>query len=361
MPTADIVVGLGWGDEGKGATTDWLCATRDADRVVRFNGGQQAEHNVIAGGLHHTFSNYGSGTLAGVPTFIGPRCTIDPLNTTRERNALHVKGALTPATRRISVHEDAKVTTPLHVWLNQAKETQRGDARHGSTGTGFGETIAWEYHGFEPLRAGEMNELDNIVFHLDEFRAAHDIVWPDINNFDIAVQMQRHFQRNYTVWTHDDFVAELNTGHTVFEGAQGWMLDEDHGSWPHNTWSTTSAKWAHELCRMAGITDVTVWGVLRTYATRHGAGPLPGEGLYDVPEPHNGTTEWAGAFRTGAWDESLLRWAIDKVRPDVLSLTWCDQSEDIVTTEGPLDPAELGVPVALRSYGPDRTDRTPCA
>ena len=69
-PSADIVVGLGWGDEGKGATVDALVAFTKADRVVRFNGGQQAAHNVIANGVHHTFASFGSGSLAGVPTYV---------------------------------------------------------------------------------------------------------------------------------------------------------------------------------------------------------------------------------------------------------------------------------------------------
>ena len=78
-PSADIVVGLGWGDEGKGATVDALVASKPTQRVVRFNGGQQAEHNVIANGIHHTFSSIGSGAFSNVPTFISKYCTVDPI------------------------------------------------------------------------------------------------------------------------------------------------------------------------------------------------------------------------------------------------------------------------------------------
>ena len=84
----DIVVGLGWGDEGKGATVDALVAAQGIGNTLRFNGGHQAAHNVIADGVHHTFSTFGSGTLAGAASWIGPRCTIDPLAAVNEQRAL---------------------------------------------------------------------------------------------------------------------------------------------------------------------------------------------------------------------------------------------------------------------------------
>ena len=88
MIVIDIVVGLGWGDEGKGATVDALVASRGVGNTLRFNGGHQAAHNVIADGVHHTFSTFGSGALAGAASWIGPRCTIDPLAAVNEQRAL---------------------------------------------------------------------------------------------------------------------------------------------------------------------------------------------------------------------------------------------------------------------------------
>ena len=80
-PTGDaiIVVGLGFGDEAKGATVDFLCAQDDVAGVVRFNGGAQAAHNVVADGRHHTFRQFGSGTLSGVPTFLSRYCLVEPI------------------------------------------------------------------------------------------------------------------------------------------------------------------------------------------------------------------------------------------------------------------------------------------
>ena len=130
----DIVVGL----EGKGATVDFLAAqhTPGTTAVVRFNGGQQAAHNV---GTHHMFSSFGSGTFSANPTFISDYCTIDPIAAFAEGKAL---GKRKP---KIYVHQDAKVTTPIHILVNRRRETERGDDRHGSTGTGFGETVSYHF------------------------------------------------------------------------------------------------------------------------------------------------------------------------------------------------------------------------
>lgn len=357
MTSADIVVGLAYGDEGKGATTDKLAVERKAKRVVRFNGGQQAEHNVIANGRHHTFSSYGSGTLAGVPTFIGPKCTTNPLAVAAE--ARHLSRVLTTTTRRIQIHESALVTTQLHIMMNHWRETARGDARHGSTGTGFGETIAWEYDGNEPLRMRDLSDFDRVHHWLDTYVDANPALLGMRRGLDtstMAHELMGHAVQVYDVLSHDKFMSELGHGHTIFEGAQGFMLDEDLGTWPHNTWSATTPKNALTLCTEAGISDVVKWGCLRTYATRHGAGPFPGEGVVEVPEPHNATTQWAGAFRTGAHSADLLRWAIETTKVDVLSLSWADAFGYIVTDTGPASPSDFGV-VGMTANGPDRANR----
>ena len=355
--SADIVVGLGWGDEGKGATTDFLVAHRNAERVVRFNGGQQAAHNVIVDGRHHTFASYGSGTFSGISTWISKYCTIDPIAAKEEAMVLESKGILTEFTKLLRVHEDALVTTPLHVWVNQWRESSRGDARHGSTGTGFGETVGWEYEGRNPLRAKDLADEDKILSFLDTYAEAHEITINTNNNFrPMATYLHRRAQEVLKVVSEDHFLTRISSGHTVFEGAQGFMLDENHGTAPHTTWSTTTPDNARTLCEAAGIKDVTSWGAIRTYATRHGHGPLPGEGIVAVPEPHNRTTEWAGAFRTGAWESSVLEKAIEVTGVDKLSISWADMFDGIVTTEGVV-PWNAFAPVGLLAKGPQRTDR----
>lgn len=354
-PTADIVVGLGWGDEGKGATVDFLAHARGADRVVRFNGGQQAAHNVQVGNRHHTFSSYGSGTLAGVPTMVSRHCTIDPLAAAVEGNAL--ADVLTDGTRFIQVHADTKVTTPLHIAVNHLRERSRGGDRHGSTGTGFGETVSWEVHGGEPLRARDLDNPDRVADWMSMYAREMGLVLHGYPLLQVAQDICKAHGQHFRNLSEDGFLGTLSQGHTVFEGAQGFMLDETFGSHPHTTWSTTTPANARELASAAGVEDVTVHGCLRTYATRHGAGPLPGEGGVVVPEPHNGTDEWAGAFRTGLWDWDLLSWSVARVRPDRISHSWLDRFPRLQCIDGEREARDLA-PLSVVARGPRREDRT---
>lgn len=354
QPSASIVVGLGFGDEGKGATVDFIAASLPTARVVRFNGGQQAGHNVTHDGFHHTFASYGSGTLSGVPTWISRHCTINPLNAREEQQAL--MPVLTDNTRKIRVHEDALVTTPLHVVVNHRKESERGDNRHGSTGTGFGETIAWSL-GNKALTAKDMGLMSTLDF-LIEYQEANRTDLPLIDLAKISVRMNLAFAQCYEVVTDEEFTQELSTGHTIFEGAQGLLLDEWHGFHPHTTWSNTTPANACSLAAEAGIDKVEVYGCLRTYATRHGAGPLPHEDTISVSgaDMHNPTYEWAGAFRVAPWDVTNLLWAIQTVQPDYLSVSWLDAYDGIMTNQGLLEVSEFG-DAKIASYGPDRKHR----
>lgn len=411
MTVIDIVVGLGWGDEGKGATVDALVAARGVGNTLRFNGGHQAAHNVIADGVHHTFSTFGSGCLAGAASWIGPRCTIDPLAAVNEQRALSralagggwasrpgapdsrarppappdsgtgrsaapgspdppgAPGAPAdspdrrrpppPPAPRVRVHRDALVTTPLHVIVNRARESARGPERHGSTGTGFGETIAYAHRGFAPLRAGDMGDPDLIADHLALYAERSDL----IEGVDadwlarMAQDLRSCFARVYDVVTDEELLAMIATGDVVMEGAQGLMLDQDLGTHPHTTWSRTTPAWAVELCERAGVgRRVRVVGAMRTYATRHGRGPLPHEADLGVVEVHNTTSRWAGEFRTAPWDTEVLRYALGRVRPDVIALSHLDVFDDVLMSA----PGEtVGLPpVLVAAHGPDRRDRT---
>lgn len=356
-PLAVIVYGLGWGDEGKGATVDWLSSKLTPDRVVRFNGGQQAAHNVVSGPYHHTFQSYGSGTLSGVPTYISRYCTIDPLAILREQKAL-MYFPLFNESPKVYVSELAKVTTPLHVNLNRQREIARGDAAHGTTGRGFGTTVEWEYNGNEPLRAGHMKDLDALIYFLSQYAAANGFDSSPDTLYRIANEMRNAYLATCYTVPEDEFQYDLSYGVTIFEGAQGFGLDENYGAAPHTTWSTTTPANARAMTREAGIDEVITYGVLRTYATRHGAGPLPGECDLDVKEEHN-VGGWAGKFRTGQWDPNYLRWAIDMTSPDLLALTHLDVYPNLNTTEGMLNASEFG-DIGIAAFGPDREDRLAC-
>ncbi|WP_280342182.1 adenylosuccinate synthetase, partial [Nocardia neocaledoniensis] len=139
-----VVVDLGFGDAGKGATVDWLCAP-EADlgvaAVVRFNGGAQAAHNVVADGRHHTFAQFGAGTFHGVPTLLSRHMLVEPMALAAESERLAALGVRDPL-GLLAIDGRALLTTPIHIAANRAREDARGSSRHGSCGRGIGET-AW--------------------------------------------------------------------------------------------------------------------------------------------------------------------------------------------------------------------------
>ena len=132
-----VVLGLGFGDEGKGLVTDYLCPQHDDTLVVRFSGGHQSGHTVVSkDGKKHTFAQFGSGTLRGVPTFWSKECTIHPAGMIKEYEALKKLG-VDPV---IFIDPLAPLTTFYDVFYNKALEISRKKA-HGSCGVGFGATI----------------------------------------------------------------------------------------------------------------------------------------------------------------------------------------------------------------------------
>src|SRR6478736_5688291 len=131
--TAKIVIGLGWGDEGKGITTDYLCSQAVNPIVIRFSGGQQAGHTVMYDGKKHTFSNYGAGSLRGVPSYFTEHTSIY-LNTMENERIILEKMGVTP---KLTVHPLAKMTTPYDVAYNRLWEKRLG---HGSVGLGIAAT-----------------------------------------------------------------------------------------------------------------------------------------------------------------------------------------------------------------------------
>ena len=313
--THAIVVGLGFGDECKGATVDWLCATNDIKAVVRFNGGPQAAHNVITpDGRHHTFAQFGSGTFHGVPTYLSRYMLVNPFNLVNEAEHLADLGVVDPL-RMVWIDQNALLVTPYHRHANRLREDARGASRHGSTGQGVGETRAYAIE-----RPDESPKMGDIY---DEARLAHKLYallgyYMDEfgNHFADDLPAPSRLASTYTsmldflqIVSPNRLEHFLNEGDVVFEGAQGVLLDELYGFNPHTTWTKTTQANAREL--LAGR-PAEVYGLTRTYHTRHGAGPFPTEypnnNGYD--EPHNGSGKYQGAWRVGALDLALLRYAV---------------------------------------------------
>jgi adenylosuccinate synthase len=147
----------------------------------------------------------------------------------------------------------------------------------------------------------------------------------------------------------------------LFEGAQGILLDEKYGQAPHNTWTNTTFENADTLLDEVGVKDRTRIGCLRTYHTRHGAGPFPTENYtLDLPEPHNGTGEYQGSFRVGSFDFIKARQAIDITGGiDYLSLSHIDYLQRMGLKDDFADDIAgiLEVPLGIKAYGPTAKDR----
>jgi adenylosuccinate synthase len=346
---ASVVVDLGFGDAGKGTLVDWLTRSRRASLVVRWNGGAQAGHNVVLeDGRHHTFSQLGAGTFVpGVRTHLSEHVVVHPTALLVEARVLAEKG-VTDALERLSIARSARVISPFHQAANRLREVARGDDRHGTCGVGVGEAVrdALEHPG-DALRmhhvVGDRQALKTVLRRVQErIRAslAHVMTTASCDDERAILHdgsvVERWVDaieplRRCGVVTPDDALATLwRDRSVVLEGAQGMLLDEQFGFHPHTTWSSCTPALATSLLLRHGWDgDVETIGVLRAYATRHGPGPLPTEDsrLADaLPEPHNASEGWQGAFRRGWPDLVLAKYARDACGPiDALAITHLDR------------------------------------
>jgi adenylosuccinate synthase len=344
MRRAIITVGLGFGDEGKGAAVDFLARHLDADLVVRYCGGSQAGHNVeLPDGRRHTFAQFGAATLApSAPrTYLGPNVVIDPLALVREASHLAELGVSQPAARLV-VHPRCLVATYWHRVLNQVRELARGAGRHGSCGQGIGEARHyWLKHGNDAVFAADLRNLDVLRDKLELLRQRALLLLQEL-----IPQVPSEQLRELALWDsntegvacdlYETFPADATLSATVpacraavFEGAQGVLLDEYRGFHPHTTWSTVTPHHAWELVSQMDVDAVCVLGITRAYTTRHGEGPLPTfspELTARLQDPGNPVNRWQGGLRCGWLDLPLLRYAAQAAGPlDGLVLNHLDQ------------------------------------
>jgi adenylosuccinate synthase len=350
---AIILGGLGYGDEGKGTWTDFLARTGPVHTVVRFNGGAQAGHNVVTpDGRHHTFAQFGSGTLVrGVSTHLSRFMLLNPMRLLRESDELEALGVRDPLSL-LTIDRRALVTTPFQVSANRLRELARGDARHGSCGMGIGETMAdWLEHGDRMLTAGDLADTVTVRNKLRDIRDLKQAQVADLlaslpETEAVAGERRILFDDDVMEWcargfmwlgkhvrlVDDGYLGEVLdlSGSVIFEGAQGALLDEWHGFHPYTTWSTTTFKNALTLLDEQGYDgEIVKVGLLRAYMSRHGAGPFVGEdpGLRPIfADPYNAQNDWQHGFRVGPFDAVAARYAIDiGGRPDLLALSHLDQ------------------------------------
>jgi adenylosuccinate synthase len=320
---AFAVIGAGFGDEGKGRMVDSIVAANGPDTlVIRYNGGAQAGHTVVTpDGRRHVFSHIGSGAFLGAETFLSRDFVVNPLLFRREMSELAPKLSTLP---RITVDPRAIVTTPYDMMINEAVEDARGKARHGSVGVGFGETVERNLRTSYALTVSDLSDADRVRGILDRIRTewvasrclalGYPQAAASIEGLLASEQIRDRWIEDAKTFIGSvrvaDAMADLNGRAVVFEGAQGLMLDQDFGWFPHVTRSNTGLRNLMPLMTEAGIDDLRVYHMTRAYLTRHGAGPLPGEtdgppypGIVDeTNRPHR----YQGSLRFADLDVDLM-------------------------------------------------------
>lgn len=354
---AYIVVGLGFGDEGKGTITDYLTRTQGATHVVRFCGGPQAGHNIVTpDGRWHCFAQFGSGMF--VPSTIsclGSDMLIEPEALLVEADVLASKD-VEDVIERMIIDPDCRVVTPMHKMVGQMLELWRGTAQHGSCGMGVGQTVFTSERGLS-LTVGDLcvdgRGVEKTLQHLrtwaseegrwllasregvDSHAALHECFEYFRKRTEIGLLLGAYAKfarlaghRVAPVREHVMQALEASDA-VVFEGAQGALLDRRFGFAPYVTKTRPTAQGAIDMLHSQEDCSATKIGVLRAYGHRHGAGPFVTEDASlttRLADEYNSENAWQGPFRLGWMDVVSLRYGIqlnDGV--DGLALTGLDR------------------------------------
>ncbi len=280
-----VVVGAQWGDEGKGKIVDWL--SERADVVVRFQGGHNAGHTLVIDGVTYKCSALPSGVVRkGKMSVIGNGVVLNPWALLDEIESLQKLGVeLTPETLQIA--ENTPLILPVHSNLDQAREKALGNAKIGTTGRGIGPAYE-DKVGRRAIRAGDLTEPDLLPEKVEKLLLHHNALLrgfgePELDRDDIVKQLLEVAPKIVpfvgVVWRTLDQARKAGR-RILYEGAQGMLLDIDHGTYPFVTSSNTVAGQAAAGSGQGpGALDY-VLGIAKAYTTRVGSGPFPTE-LHD--------------------------------------------------------------------------------
>ncbi len=287
-----VVIGTQWGDEGKGKVVDLL--TDRADAVVRFQGGHNAGHTLVIDGKETVLHLIPSGVLReNVRCLIGNGVVLSPSALIEELEQLERGGV--DARSRIGISESCPVILPYHIALDQAREAARGKKAIGTTGRGIGPCYE-DKVSRRGIRLGEMLDADHFAERLREVMDYHNFALEHYFKFETvdyqAVLDEALAQAEQILPLIEDVPGTLHRlraeGKSVmFEGAQGALLDIDHGTYPYVTSSTTTAGGAASGSGVGPRDLDYVLGIVKAYTTRVGAGPFPTE-LFDDDGNHLG-------------------------------------------------------------------------
>ncbi|BAN68798.1 adenylosuccinate synthase [endosymbiont of unidentified scaly snail isolate Monju] len=287
-----VVIGTQWGDEGKGKVVDLL--TDRADAVVRFQGGHNAGHTLVIDGKETVLHLIPSGILReNVRCLIGNGVVLSPSALIEELEQLERNGV--DARSRMGISESCPVILPYHIALDQAREAARGKKAIGTTGRGIGPCYE-DKVSRRGIRLGEMLDADHFAERLREVMDYHNFALEHYFKFDTVGYQQvldeALAQAEQILPLIEDVPGTLHRlraegKNVMFEGAQGALLDIDHGTYPYVTSSTTTAGGAASGSGVGPRDLDYVLGIVKAYTTRVGAGPFPTE-LFDGDGNHLG-------------------------------------------------------------------------
>lgn len=336
-----VVIGTQWGDEGKGKVVDWL--TDHAHGVVRFQGGHNAGHTLIIDGKKTILRLIPSGIMrADVVCYIGNGVVLSPEALLKEIDELESAGL--EVARRLRISEACPLILPYHVALDQARELKRGTAKIGTTGRGIGPAYE-DKVARRAIRVHDLFNPESLAARLQEVLEYHNFVLTQYLGAE-AVSFERTYDQTMSLAERikpmvadvPRLLREQNMAgkNLLFEGAQGSLLDVDHGTYPFVTSSNCLAGAATTGAGVGPGQLHYVLGITKAYTTRVGSGPFPtelhdavGQRIAEVGKEFGSVT--GRARRCGWFDAAALRRSVQLNGVSGLCVTKLDVLDGLET------------------------------
>ncbi|HXE29024.1 MAG TPA: adenylosuccinate synthase [Stellaceae bacterium] len=328
------VIGAQWGDEGKGKIVDWL--SQRADIVVRFQGGHNAGHTLVIDGVEFKLSLLPSGIVRPEKvSIIGNGVVVDPWALIKEIDAIKQKGVnVTPANLKLA--ENATLILPSHGQIDRAREEAKGANKIGTTGRGIGPAYE-DKVGRRAIRVCDLADPSTLPAKIDTVLVHHNALLRGLGSPEVEagplLQALKEIAPKvlpYAVpaWRLLD-EAKKESKRVLFEGAQGIMLDVDHGTYPYVTSSHTHPGQAASGAGLGPGAIGYVLGICKAYTTRVGSGPFPSELKDEIGEMLGQRGKEFGVVtgrkrRCGWFDAVMVRQAVKTAGINGIALTKLD-------------------------------------
>ncbi|MEM9838234.1 MAG: adenylosuccinate synthase [Pseudomonadota bacterium] len=335
------VIGAQWGDEGKGKIVDWLSAR--AEVVARFQGGHNAGHTLVIDGEVYKLSLLPSGIVReGKLSVIGSGVVLDPVAFASEVERLKEQGVrITPV--NLAIAENACLILPLHGELDRLREEAAGAAKIGTTGRGIGPAYE-DKVGRRAIRVADLRSVDELGPRIDRLLTHHNALRigfgaEPIQAAEVLAQLKTTAEALLPyatpVWQLLDDARRAGK-RILFEGAQGVLLDVDHGTYPYVTSSNTVAGQAATGTGMGSAGEAYGLAIVKAYTTRVGSGPFPTElndeiGTRLGERGHEFGTVTGRQRRCGWFDAALVRQTLLTAGIDGIALTKLDVLDGMET------------------------------